>query len=235
MRAKSVAWFFAGFAIGVLVLAVALRGGGRRHTSAAPSPPAVRSKTRAPLPEAAPLPDTGRQPPVQVPPAAPPPTVAPEADRQSPGNAPPADLAARHLLVPVAGVRLQDLVDTFVDVRAQSRNHEAIDIMAPRGTPVVAADEGNVVKLFTSKQGGLTVYQFDNSRTWCYYYAHLDRFEPSLKEGVLLRKGERLGYVGSSGDASPEAPHLHFAIFRLGPEKRWWEGTAINPFPFLAP
>lgn len=233
MRAKSVAWFFAGFATGMLVIAVALWAGGRLHTSAAPSPPAAaRSKSPAPLPEAAPLPDTGASrlppPPVQVPPA------APEADRQVPGNAPGTELTARHLLVPVEGVHPQDLVDTFDDARAQGREHEAIDIMAPRGTPVIAAGEGNVVKLFTSKQGGLTVYQFDNSRTWCYYYAHLDRYEPGLKEGVLLRKGERLGYVGSTGDASPDAPHLHFAIIRLGPEKRWWEGTAINPFPILA-
>ena len=105
--------------------------------------------------------------------------------------------------------------------------------MAPRGTPVLAVAEGNVVKLFNSKRGGLTVYQFDNSATWCYYYAHLDRYAPSLKEGTLLRKGDVLGYVGSTGDASPNAPHLHFAVFQLGPEKHWWQGTAIDPLPLL--
>ena len=209
MRAKSVAWFFAGFATGMLVIAVALWAGGRLHTSAAPSPPAAaRSKSPVPLPEAAPLPDTGasRLPPpaVQVPPA------APEADRQSPDNAPATELAARHLLVPVEGVHPQDLVDTFDDARAQGRQHEAIDIMASRGTPVIAADEGNVVKLFTSKQGGLTVYQFDNSRTWCYYYAHLDRYEPGLKEGRAApqRRAPRLRGLHRRRLARRPAPAL---------------------------
>jgi murein DD-endopeptidase MepM/ murein hydrolase activator NlpD len=136
------------------------------------------------------------------------------------------------LAVPVRGVTLTDLRDTFADARG-GHKHEALDISAPRGTPVVAAAEGNVAKLFTSKQGGLTVYQFDDSGTWCYYYAHLDHYAPSLKEGMLLRKGDVLGYVGTTGDAPPNAPHLHFAIFRLGPEKAWWKGTAVNPLPVL--
>jgi peptidoglycan LD-endopeptidase LytH len=97
----------------------------------------------------------------------------------------------------------------------------------------MAVAEGNVAKLFTSKQGGLTVYQFDDSGTWCYYYAHLDHYQPSLKEGMLLRKGDVLGYVGTTGDAPPNAPHLHFAIFRLGQEKQWWKGTAVDPLPLL--
>ena len=105
--------------------------------------------------------------------------------------------------------------------------------MAPRGTEVLAVAQGNVVKLFTSKPGGLTVYQFDDSRSWCYYYAHLDHYAPGLKEGMLLRKGDVLGYVGSTGDASPDAPHLHFAVFELGPEKHWWQGTAVDPLPLL--
>jgi murein DD-endopeptidase MepM/ murein hydrolase activator NlpD len=98
---------------------------------------------------------------------------------------------------------------------------------------VLAADEGNVAKLFLSKPGGLTVYQFDGSQTYCYYYAHLDHYAPGLKEGTLLRKGEVLGYVGSSGDASAGAPHLHFTIFKLGPDRHWWQGTAIDPYEFL--
>jgi murein DD-endopeptidase MepM/ murein hydrolase activator NlpD len=137
-----------------------------------------------------------------------------------------------HLAIPIAGVAVKDLTDTFNQARA-GHKHEALDIPAPRGTPVMAADGGNIVKLFTSKQGGLTVYQFDDSRTYCYYYAHLDRYAPDLREGTLLRRGEVLGYVGSTGDASPEAPHLHFAVFKLGPEKKWWEGTAIDPLVFL--
>jgi murein DD-endopeptidase MepM/ murein hydrolase activator NlpD len=136
------------------------------------------------------------------------------------------------LIIPVQGVRAKDLRDGFNEVRGGHR-HEAIDIMAPRGTPVLAADEGTVVKLFLSKPGGMTVYQFDDSRTYCYYYAHLDRYAPNLTEGTVLRKGDVLGYVGSSGNASPAAPHLHFAIFKLGPERRWWEGDPIDPYGLL--
>jgi murein DD-endopeptidase MepM/ murein hydrolase activator NlpD len=125
-----------------------------------------------------------------------------------------------------------ELQNTFYDKR-DGHEHEALDIPAPRGTPVVAAVEGNVIKLFTSKQGGLTVYQFDNSREYCYYYAHLDHYAAGITEGTLLRKGQVLGYVGTTGDAPPDAPHLHFAIFRLGPEKAWWKGTALDPLPLL--
>jgi murein DD-endopeptidase MepM/ murein hydrolase activator NlpD len=138
----------------------------------------------------------------------------------------------RRLIVPVQGVQAAALRDHFNEMRGGHR-HEAIDIMAPRGTPVLAADAGKVVKLFLSKPGGLTVYQFDDSQTYCYYYAHLDGYAPGLKEGTLLRKGDVLGYVGSTGNASPDAPHLHFAIFRLGPELRWWEGVPIDPYEFL--
>jgi len=136
------------------------------------------------------------------------------------------------LAMPIAGVNPSALHSNFEEGRSGHR-HEALDIMAPRGTPVLAAAEGNVMKLFNSKQGGLTVYQFDNTQHWCYYYAHLDRYATGLKGGTLLRKGEILGYVGSTGDASPDAPHLHFAVFELGPEKQWWKGTAIDPLPLL--
>jgi murein DD-endopeptidase MepM/ murein hydrolase activator NlpD len=136
-------------------------------------------------------------------------------------------------MIPVQGVHAADLRDNFADMRGGHR-HEALDIMAPRGTPVLAAGEGIVVKLFLSKPGGLTVYQFDDTRTFCFYYAHLDRYAQGLKEGALLRQGDVLGYVGSTGDASPEAPHLHFAIFKLGPERHWWQGTAIDPYSYLA-
>lgn len=140
--------------------------------------------------------------------------------------------AAASLAMPIAGIDPHTLKTNFSDTR-EGHAHEALDIMAPRGTPVLAVAEGSVVKLFTSKPGGLTVYQFDNSRSWCYYYAHLDRYAPALKEGMLLRKGGVLGYVGSTGDASPNAPHLHFAVFHLGPEKHWWQGIAVDPLPLL--
>ena len=136
-------------------------------------------------------------------------------------------------MIPVAGIESSQLADTFTDARGNGRVHDAIDIMAPRGTPVIAADDGKVVKLFTSVPGGLTVYQFDASERFAYYYAHLDRYAPGVVEGKQLKRGDLVGYVGYSGNASAAAPHLHFAIFVLGPEKRWWEGDAINPYPLL--
>jgi murein DD-endopeptidase MepM/ murein hydrolase activator NlpD len=141
-------------------------------------------------------------------------------------------LASRQLLIPVRGVAREQLHDMFDDARGGER-HQAIDIMAPRGTPVVATAEGKVVKLFTSKPGGLTVYQFDPQERYAYYYAHLDRYADGLAEGQVLKRGDLVGYVGSTGNASPDAPHLHFAIFRLGPERQWWKGTPVNPYPFL--
>lgn len=135
------------------------------------------------------------------------------------------------LLLPVQGVSARDLRDTFADGRdSNQRGHEAIDIHAPRGTPVLAVDDGRIVKLFLSKPGGITIYQFDGAEKLAYYYAHLDRYAEDLTEGQNVRRGTVIGYVGSSGNASPEAPHLHFAIFRLGPEKQWWKGEPINPF-----
>jgi murein DD-endopeptidase MepM/ murein hydrolase activator NlpD len=144
-----------------------------------------------------------------------------------------ARLRARGLLVPVEGLEPRQLRDTFQDART-GHLHEAMDIVAPRGTPVLAVDDGAVRKLFTSRYGGLTVYQFDPSETYCYYYAHLDRYADGLAEGRLVRRGERIGYVGTTGNAPLQTPHLHFTIFKLGPEKRWWEGVAINPFPVWA-
>jgi murein DD-endopeptidase MepM/ murein hydrolase activator NlpD len=142
------------------------------------------------------------------------------------------DLAAHRLLVPVKGLDPHRLVDNFSQARG-SHQHEALDIMAPRGTPVLATEDGRIAKLFTSKQGGLTIYEFDPTVAYAYYYAHLDHYANGLKEGDVVRRGQVLGYVGSTGDASPDAPHLHFSIFRLTPEKQWWKGEAINPFGLL--
>ena len=138
-------------------------------------------------------------------------------------------LRARDLKIPVDGVRPEDLHNTFAEARG-SRTHEALDILAPRGTKVRAVEDGRIQKLFTSKAGGLTIYQFEPTGTFTYYYAHLDRYEDGLREGQMVKRGEVIGYVGSTGNASPDAPHLHFAIFRLGPEKRWWQGEAINAY-----
>jgi len=135
------------------------------------------------------------------------------------------------LTIPVQGVTPAQLRDTFSEARSQGRVHEALDIMAPRGTPVLAVADGTVEKLFTSVPGGLTIYQFEPSGRYAYYYAHLDRYADGLSEKQSIRRGDVIGYVGSTGNADPSAPHLHFAIFELGPERQWWKGTALNPYP----
>jgi murein DD-endopeptidase MepM/ murein hydrolase activator NlpD len=137
------------------------------------------------------------------------------------------------LLIPVSGILAKQLSDTFTQSRGAGRLHDAIDIMAPRGTPVVAVADGRVAKLFNSKPGGLTLYQFDAEEKLAYYYAHLDSYAPTLVEGQQLRRGDVIGYVGSTGNASPDGPHLHFAVFILAPDKKWWQGTPINPYPLL--
>ena len=146
----------------------------------------------------------------------------------------PSGLAGRRFALPVANAKPDDIIDTYNQARGNERRHEAAYIMAPRGTPVYAVDNGIVRKLFNSVPGGLTVYQFDSTERYCYYYAHLDRYAEGLREGMLLKRGDLVGYVGSTGNADPSAPHLHFAVFELGPEKKWHEGKPINPYPLLA-
>jgi len=135
--------------------------------------------------------------------------------------------------LPIAGLRLADIHDTFSQGRAGGRPHEASDIVAPRGTPVLAVDSGTIVKLFTSRDGGLTVYQFDSSQVYCYYYAHLDRYAEGLAERTAVKRGDCLGFVGSTGNARSVGPHLHFGITRIGPEKHWWGGQPMDPYPML--
>lgn len=141
-------------------------------------------------------------------------------------------LRAKGLIVPVTGVRAAQLVGSFGDARG-TRGHEAMDIGAPRGTPVLAADEGTVLKLFTSRGGGLTIYVADATKRFIYYYAHLDAYAPALAEGQAVAKGQQIGTVGTTGNAPPNTPHLHFAILRNDDMTRWWTGTPIDPFPFL--
>jgi murein DD-endopeptidase MepM/ murein hydrolase activator NlpD len=133
---------------------------------------------------------------------------------------------------PIEGLKAKDLFDSFDQTRGSSK-HEAIDIMHPRGTPVHAVVDGVITKLFLSKPGGNTIYLFDNAGVFCYYYAHLDGYAAKLAEGQHVTRGDVIGYVGSTGNANVIAPHLHFTIFALGPEKHWYHGTAINPYPFL--
>lgn len=135
--------------------------------------------------------------------------------------------------LPIANLKISDILDTFNQARGGGeRRHEATDIMAPRGTPVLAVDDGVVKKLFTSEPGGLTIYQYDPTERFAYYYAHLDRYQTGIREGLRVRRGDVVGYVGSTGNADPKAPHLHFTILQLGPAKEWWHDTTpINPYP----
>jgi murein DD-endopeptidase MepM/ murein hydrolase activator NlpD len=138
-------------------------------------------------------------------------------------------------MIPVVGIRAEQLSDTFDDGRGGgTRAHHALDIVAPRGTPVVAAAAGTVEKLFHSDAGGNTVYVRSPDRTTIFYYAHLDRYAEGLQEGQSVTRGQQLGFVGSTGDANPAGPHLHFEIMRTTPEAKWYQpATDINPYPLL--
>ncbi len=142
-------------------------------------------------------------------------------------------LATRNLIIPVQGIPATALHDNYDQARGSGRTHHALDIMAPRGTPVIAAVDGTVRKLFNSRAGGLTIYQFDRPEERVYYYAHLDRYADGIAEGQFVAQGSVIGYVGTTGNAPPDAPHLHFSIEVLPPTKEWWKGVPLNPYPLL--
>ncbi|MCF5921647.1 M23 family metallopeptidase [Xanthomonas perforans] len=190
----------------------------RSSASAAPMAAPAAAATAAPMAASAPLSDPAPAGmPAATTPAQPPAAAAPGSD----------------LLIPVEGIGASQLQDTFTDARSEGRVHDAIDILAPTGTPVVAVADGTVEKLFTSERGGLTIYQFEPGGKYCYYYAHLERYADGLAEKQSIKRGQVIGYVGSTGNANPAAPHLHFEIHRLGPEEQWWKGEALNPYPVL--
>ena len=169
-------------------------------------------------------------------------TVAGDKQTVDPKAGPPVTVAEgvvvgpAGLAIPVAGIRPEQLVDTYTQARAGgARSHDAIDIMAPLGTPVVAAAPGKVEKLFFSGGGGgTTAYVRSADGRWTYYYAHLDAYAPGLAEGQQIERGAPVGTVGVSGNANPAGPHLHFAVNRMNPGESWWQGTPINPYPLLA-
>ncbi len=157
-----------------------------------------------------------------------------------PAQAPPVAVAEQILIqpsglaVPVVGIKPEQLTDTYDAARGAGRRHDAIDIMAAEGTPVIAAADGKVEKLFNSVRGGTTVYVRSPDQKWIYYYAHLQRYAPGLHEGQDVKRGQVIALGGHTGDASPSGPHLHFAINSMAAGERWWNGTAINPYPLLA-
>lgn len=233
-----------------LATAAALQGCGREPTQTRVVPPRVS------LPEHAPL--HAKAPPA-VQPEAPQPSgpkaVQPLQEPEQPRRAqpvPPAPargdlpvvrnigdaegyrlLAQRPLMVPVAGVAPASLSDHFELARG-NRVHQAIDILAPTGTPVVAVDDGRIAKLFNSRAGGLTIYHYDPTGRLTYYYAHLQRYAEGVREGMEVRRGDVIGYVGSTGNADAKVPHLHFAVFKLPDPPQWWKGDAVNPYPALS-
>jgi murein DD-endopeptidase MepM/ murein hydrolase activator NlpD len=157
-----------------------------------------------------------------------------------PQNAPPVQVAEQvqvtpsGLALPVIGIKPDQLTDTFDAARSQGRRHDAIDIMSPEGSPVIAASDGTIEKLFNSVRGGTTIYERSPDQKWIYYYAHLSAYAPGLHEGQQVKRGQVIARVGHTGDASAAGPHLHFAVNSMAPGERWWNGTAINPYPLLA-
>lgn len=226
---------FLGMALGAGALFTYLREVGDDEPAQA-SPVAV-----APLPaaEAPPPPPAPAPAPLDAQPAAAAPVdpnaVAPNPDPHLPSGQTGTATPSGKLLIPVEGVEARHLNDTFTQPRGQERQHEALDIMAPVGTKVLAVADGKVAKLFNSKPGGLTVYQFDPSEKFSYYYAHLERYAENLKEGQQVKRGDLIGYVGISGNSDPNAPRLHFAVFELPATREWWKGKPVNPYPLMQP
>ena len=217
----------ASFASGALVATLAIAHGQKADLEASLYPSSDRANTRPVVQPEAAAATTGR---ATL-------AVAPRTATIEAAPLPMAEaismLTRRDLEIPVRGVPPRTLRDTFNDARAVGRRHDAIDIMSPRGTEVVAVDDGTIAKLFTSDAGGLTIYQFDPTQTFSYYYAHLDHYASGLAEHQAVRRGQVIGYVGSTGNASEDAPHLHFAIARLDTDRSWWKGDPINPYPLL--
>ena len=205
-----------------LSLTVLIRIIGTRRPAATPVTP-INS-----VPPPAVIEDVATPPPLLLPGASP--SLAPSS---TPPAAPPVSSDSNALLIPVAGVKPSDLRDTYNDARSEGRTHNAIDIIAPRGTPVVACADGRIVKLFNSEKGGITIYQLSADERMLYYYAHLERYADGLREQTYARRGELLGYVGDTGNAVPGNYHLHFEVSAVADPTRYWESVSLNPYPLL--
>jgi murein DD-endopeptidase MepM/ murein hydrolase activator NlpD len=221
-----------GFLAGMAIMAVlTLVFGGEPFRPAASSPAAAARVVPPPI-DARPAMNVPPQAKVAVPDAT-------HADAPARPDEPPdlddavEDLRRRRLDVPIGTIERDKLRSNFSEARGGTRRHEAMDLLAPRHTPVVAVEAGIIARLFNSKAGGITIYQFDPTTTYAYYYAHLERYAPGLVEGATVSRGQVIGYVGTSGNAPENTPHLHFAIFVLDEDKRWWQGTPVDPFDVL--
>lgn len=172
---------------------------------------------------------------IDLPPSAPIAIGTPLPPSESPTPTPePANFVGRlNLIVPVAGVRPDQLLDTYSDARSEGRTHDAIDIPAAAETPVLAAADGKIIKLFQSERGGTTIYQLSANQEMIFYYAHLSHYAEGLAEGNVVKQGEVIAYVGDTGNAGAGNYHLHFSITLVTDPKRYWEGTNINPYPLL--
>jgi len=214
-------------AVGVLVVWLAgISRNGQQEvlTLSKPSPPTNNSGGALSTPTQ-PTPEASPALPVPTSPASPGPT--------SPPMPTPEGALPNNLIIPVAGVRPDQLRDTFSESRSEGRVHDAIDIAAPLGTPVLAAADGTIIKLFHSERGGTTVYQMSSDQKFIYYYAHLDRYAEGLTEGRVAKQGETIAYVGDSGNAGAGNYHLHFSVALVSDPKRYWQGMNINPYPLL--
>jgi murein DD-endopeptidase MepM/ murein hydrolase activator NlpD len=162
------------------------------------------------------------------------PEPEPEPEPKAPATyaTPEAALASKSLIIPVEGVDPSRVRDSYTAARG-GRTHDAVDIMAPRGTPVIAADGGTIVRLRNNEAGGITIYQLDPEERFIYYYAHLDRYQDGLAEGMKIRQGDVLGFVGTTGNAPKDTPHLHFQVMLYRGRGQYWGGEPINPHPFF--
>jgi peptidoglycan LD-endopeptidase LytH len=142
-------------------------------------------------------------------------------------------ILARGMAVPVAGIAVEQLQDTFDEGRDGGRVHRALDILAPRGTPVLAADSGRILRISTNALGGNTIYATDPMGRVVYYYAHLDAYQSGLAQGAPVARGDTLGFVGTTGNAPKDTPHLHFQVMRMPPDGKYWDGEPINPYPLF--
>jgi murein DD-endopeptidase MepM/ murein hydrolase activator NlpD len=228
-RALPLLALFAAFCAGVLVDGWLRTYGPPKPAQAAVQPPEAAARR----PEAAVRrPETAAKSPMVA--AAPPPVDYPPDPAGQPKMAaapaaPTGALSATRLRMPIDGITIESFKGGFSESRG-SRRHEAMDIVVPRGTPVHAVQDGTIAKLFFSVPGGTTIYQFDPDARLCFYYAHLARYADGLHDGQHVSQGEVIGYVGTSGNAPPDAPHLHFAIFELNADRKWWQGRPLDPY-----